>query len=138
MSKTQEEKLKKSVDNSESFENLNKNMKSNRGGARPGAGRKPNKERARIKRMINKISKHGLGREVLNGKKTARIEILLTALFREGVKGNVSAIREYFDRQLGKSKERVELSNEEGKVFNINISTVEDDGDKLETNKKAK
>lgn len=126
------------------LENLNKitnsSLGNGYGGARLNAGRKPNKDKAMIRKMKAKIEKHGLGMEVANGKKQTRIEILLTVLFREGAKGSVAAIKEYFDRQVGKSKESIELGNSEDRAFQVNITTVGDkqNGNKLGTNQKTK
>lgn len=139
MKAIQENKL----ENVSKLENLNKNTNSSSeqgyGGARLNAGRKPNKDKAVVKKMKQKIEKHGLGVEVVNGKKQSRVEILLTVLFREGAKGNVPAIKEYLDRQVGKSKESIELGNPEGRVFQVNITTVgnKHNGNQLGTNDKT-
>lgn len=136
--------LENKPEKSSNLENLNKITNSSSGngygGARLNAGRKPNKDKAMIKKMKAKIEKHGLGTEVINGKKQSRIEILLTVLFREGAKGSVSAIKEYLDRQVGKAKERIELGSPEDRAFQVNITTVGDkqNGNKLGTNQKTK
>lgn len=139
MKTTQDKKQKKPK-----LEKLKKNRKPRKkmkhGGARKGAGRKPKKDNENVRKMKELIEGHGLEMEDINGKKVERIAILLTVLFREGAKGNITAIKEYLDRQLGKAKESVELKNEEGRTFKINISTVggKKDGNKLATNKKTK
>ena len=124
MKATQETK----PENTKNLENLNiatnSSVDSRHGGARLNAGRKPNRDKEAVRKMKSKIEQHGLKTEVINGKKQSRVEILLTVLFREGAKGNVSAIKEYFDRQVGRSKESIELGNPEGRVFQVNISTV--------------
>ena len=133
----------KRQENGSKLENLKKNTNSSlpvcHGGARENAGRKPKKEKEAVRKMKAKIEKHGLGTEVVNGKKQTRVEILLMVLFREGAKGNISAIREYFDRQIGKVTESIELGNKEGRVFQVNITTIGDkqNGDQLETNEEA-
>ena len=125
------------------LENLKKNSKPKKkkkhGGARKGAGRKPKIDNENVRKMKALIEGHGLELEDVNGKKLERVAILLTVLFREGAKGNITAIKEYLDRQLGKAKESVELKNEEGRTFKINISTVgsKQNGNKLATNKKT-
>ena len=130
-------------ENVSKLENLNKITNSSSatgyGGARLNAGRKPKKDKAVVRKMKEKIEKHGLGVEVVNGKKQSRVEILLTVLFREGAKGNVPAIKEYLDRQVGKSKESIELGNPEGRVFQVNITTVgnKHNGNQLGTNDKT-
>jgi hypothetical protein len=140
MKATQDKRLKK-VDN---FDFLKKNTKSKikdgRGGFRPRAGRKRKEDKEAVRQMKELIEGHGLEVEEINGKKVPRVSILLTVLFREGAKGNITAIKEYLDRQIGKVKESLELKNEEGRTFKVSITTVGDkkDGDKLATNKKAK
>ncbi len=140
MKTTQDKKRKKSA----KLENLKKNRNSSygkkHGGARKNAGRKPKNDNEKVRKMKEIIAGHGLEEEEVNGKKLARVEILLTVLFREGAKGNITAIKEYLDRQLGKAKESVELKNEEGRMFKIKISTVgvKKDGNKLATNRKTK
>lgn len=140
MKTTQAKKRKKSA----KLENLKKNRKSSckkkHGGSRKNSGRKLKSDNKKVIEMKEIIEGHGLEEETINGKKLARVAILLTVLFREGAKGNITAIKEYLDRQLGKSKESVELKNEDGREFKISISTVgsKNDGNKMATNKKAK
>ncbi|MCF7819889.1 MAG: hypothetical protein K9M44_00255 [Candidatus Pacebacteria bacterium] len=140
MKTTQGKKQKKSAKLENLKKNRNSSCKKKHGGARNNAGRKPKEDNEKVREMKEIIAGHGLEEEEVNGKKVARVAILLTVLFREGAKGNITAIKEYLDRQLGKAKESVEWSNEEGREFKISISTVGDkkDGDKLATNKKAK
>jgi hypothetical protein len=133
----------KKPENVSKLENLNKitnsSLANGYGGARLNAGRKPNWEKAVVKKMKARIQKHGLGVEVVNGKKQTRLEILLTVLFREGAKGNVSAIKEYLDRQVGKSKESIEMTDPEGRLFQVNITTVsnKNNDNQLGTNDKT-
>jgi len=126
-------------ENANNLEILKKDTNSSWGGARNNAGRLAKKDKECVRKMKAKIEKHGLGVEVVNGKRQSRVEILLMVLFREGAKGNVPAIKEYLDRQVGKSTESIELGNKEGRVFQVNITTVGDkqNGNKLGTNQKA-
>lgn len=129
---------------STNLENLKKNRKSKKekkhGGARSGAGRKPKIDNENVRKMKELIEGHGLEQEDINGKKLERVIILLTVLFREGAKGNIAAIKEYLDRQLGKAKESVELKNGDGGSFSIKISTLDkkQNGHQLDSNKKTK
>ncbi len=129
----------KRPENVSKLENLKKNKKSSHGGKRNNSGRKPSEEKEKVRQMKELIEGHGLEEEEVNGKKLARVAILLTVLFREGAKGNISAIKEYLDRQVGKSTESIELGNKEGRVFKVRITTVGDkkNGHKLGTNQKT-
>jgi len=143
MKATPENKPKKS----NNFDYLNKITKSKlkskaekkSGGTRSGAGRPRKEDKEAVRQMKDLIEGHGLEAETVNGKKQARVSILLTVLFREGAKGNIAAIREYLDRQIGKSTESIELGNKDDRVFKVKISTVgnKSNGDKLGTNQKT-
>ncbi len=118
--------------------------KERRGGKRKGSGRKPDLSKIKIAEIKAEIENHGY--EEINrpkqGKliKTRRILMVLDRLFAEAINGNIHAIKEYLNRQIGKVSDSLEVKNPEGGVFKINISTVGDNenGDKLATNKKTK
>lgn len=127
-------------ENANNLENLKKKKISSWGGKRKNSGRLATNKRINAVKMKEKIEAHGLVEETVNGKQQTRVEILLTVLFREGAKGSVSAIKEYLDRQVGKSIESIEVGNKEGRIFNVKITTVgnKKNGNKLETNHKTK
>lgn len=93
------------------------------GGKRPGAGRKPNKERL-IKLGIKEIlDKHGLETvEVVETDRATgatrtvpktRVQALLDVLYNEGHnKRNVPAIKEYYDRVMGRPIQSLQHSGE--------------------------
>jgi hypothetical protein len=90
-------------------ENIEKRPKSKKGGYRPGSGRKPLVSKEEIERVKKLIEQHSVEIDPKDKKKRARILRLLDTLYEEGVKRrNIAAIREYLDRQLGKSKEHVD------------------------------
>src|SRR5882672_12672505 len=102
-------------------ENIEISKKSKRGGARPGSGRKPLIDKAEIDRVRALISQHGIEVDPGDVKKRTRILRLLDVLYEKGVnKEDTQAIREYLDRQLGKSKEHMDLTS--GNLpFNLTI-----------------
>ena len=79
------------------------------GGRRSGSGRKSLVPKEEIERVKKLIEQHSMETDPKDKKKRARILRLLDTLYEEGVKRrNISAIREYLDRQLGKSKEHID------------------------------
>jgi hypothetical protein len=101
-------------------ETIEKKTKSKMGGFRPGSGRKPLVSKEEIERVKKLIEQHSVEIDPKDKKKRARILRLLDTLYEEGVKKhNIAAIREYLDRQLGKSKEHVELKGD--LPFNLTI-----------------
>ena len=94
--------------------------KNGRGGKREGAGRKKisdSEVAEKIKEDLNFFileedtiqiidKKTGKVREMTANKNT----ILLMQLYKEGMKGNVVAIKEYFERTMGKAKQPIDLS----------------------------
>jgi hypothetical protein len=105
---------------SESVEKIEKKPKSKKGGARPGSGRKPLLDKAEIEHVKELISQHGIQIDSKDKQKRLRILRLLDILYEQGTKKkDVRAIKEYFDRQLGKSKEHVELKGD--LPFNLTI-----------------
>lgn len=104
------------------MENLEKSKESGWGGKRENSGRKPllNKEElAKIKEIVSQhgseeVEEIGIKGEVI---KLTRIEHLMGILYREGCdKKSISAIKEYLDRQMGRSKEHIDLTTK-GKEF---------------------
>jgi len=91
------------------------------GGARPGAGRKPSEERLALLGYKQVIDKHGHEMvqvtEVSGGKtkivEKSRLLAMLDILFIEGhQKRNITAVKEYLDRVLGKAPQALEHSGE--------------------------
>ncbi len=86
---------------------LKKEGKSKRGGLRSGAGRRPDLNKQTLAEVKARIAGHAAVEiEVTKSGKMVRIlriEALLDILFREGMKGNIQAIKEYLDRQIGKA-----------------------------------
>lgn len=118
--KPKTEKLKKSSEIS-----LKKPKKSyykkkgGNGGAREGAGRKPNAEKERLIILEERAENHALeevdvaltSKQGIKMVKKTRDVALLDVLFTEGLKRkNIQAIREYFDRTRGKARQPVEHS----------------------------
>lgn len=81
-----------------------------KGGARPGAGRKPGPasiEREKMKAYIaERIAENG--------------EMIVNALLKKASKGDVLAVRELFDRGFGKATQAI--SNEDGVPFVLQIA----------------
>lgn len=107
------------------IEKLNSETKSKkrRGGARQGAGRKPNLEKLKakgIKEMMENHAQEVVDVVVMN-KQTGKTEVvkktrqqaLLDALYTEGHNNkNIPAIKEYFDRTMGKATQFIEMETE--------------------------
>lgn len=90
------------------FEKIEKEKSSSWGGKREGSGRKPMLAPEELVRVKELIGQHGS--ELDKQKKKERCLVLLDVLYQEGVsKRNILAIKEYLDRQLGKSKQSVDL-----------------------------
>ena len=104
----------------------------NNGGVREGSGRKPNLlARAELERVKELISQHGS--EIDPKAKKERCLALLDILYQEGYsKRNIIAIKEYLDRQLGKSKQSLDV---EGKLSIIGneVTLQEYDGEESES-----
>lgn len=82
-----------------------------RGGKRPGAGRKRGSKASHT--LEAQVMREHLIQEVIKEK-----EPLISALIARGKKGDVQALREIFDRVLGKVKETTKIENE-GLPFQI-------------------
>jgi len=102
--------------------NLNLKPKSKRGGSRPNAGRKPEVALQELKKIKERIAAHGI-QEVEITKahgqkiKLTRIEALLDVLFDMGFKEkNLAAIKEYYDRQLGKAIQPIAGTGENNEI----------------------
>jgi hypothetical protein len=94
---------------------LEKVEKRKHGGRRQGSGRKPLLSKEEIARVKAIIEQHAMQIDETDKQKRERILRLLDVLYAEGVKKhNVPAIKEYLDRQLGKAKERVEMTGANG------------------------
>jgi hypothetical protein len=102
-------------------ENLEKQHKAKHGGPRKGSGRKPLISKDEIERVKRLIEEHSMDIDPKDKKKRIRILRILDVLYEEGTKKkpNIAALKEYLDRQLGKSKEHVELKGD--LPFNITI-----------------
>jgi hypothetical protein len=87
-------------------ENLENGKISGWGGKREGSGRKPllNKEDLAIVKEL--ICQHGSEIDPLESKERALV--LMDKLYEHGKTGNIPAIKEYLDRQLGKSRESID------------------------------
>lgn len=88
---------------SENLEKFEKKKKSKWGGKRGNSGRKPLLGKEKLEEVKSLIAEHGSQIDPI--KKKERVLVLLDTLYQLGVKGNPSAIKEYLDRQLGKSKQ---------------------------------
>jgi len=105
------------------------------GGIRPGAGRPKLTDEERLKRadlkdalkkeLYRRVYGHGWAVVKKAGKEKTRIEHLLDVLFELGfTKKNINAIKEYYDRMLGKSKESIDLTTKGEKITGIEITEV--------------
>jgi len=96
-------------------------QKSKNGGKREGAGRKPLLNQADLALVKTLIGQHGSELDPL--KKKEKVLVLMDVLYQEGQKGNIIAVKEYLDRQMGKSKESINhVINTEG--FNLVLNEV--------------
>jgi hypothetical protein len=99
------------------------------GGHREGSGRKPLLNKAEIERVKTLIAQHGLQIDDSDLHKRTRLLRLLDVLYEKGVsKQDTQAIKEYLDRQLGKSKELVEHSGN----LPFTLTIVQKDGGKTD------
>jgi hypothetical protein len=89
-----------------------------KGGKRPNAGR----PKGTIAKSTQKAL---LFREYLVKRVIKEQDPLVTALIKKGRSGDISAIRELFDRAFGKSKESVELSGIGGLPIEIDFNIKE-------------
>lgn len=83
----------------------------NNGGARIGAGRKPLLNREDLDKVYELVSQHAAEVDETDLEKRERVLVLLEVLYGEGKKGNIPAVKEYLDRQMGKSKESLDLTS---------------------------
>lgn len=87
----------------------------NNGGRRKGSGRKPLLNKEDLERVQELIGQHGA--EVDPNTKQERILSLLDVLYEEGsTNRNIAAIKEYFDRQMGKPKQSVDLTTRQEEI----------------------
>ena len=95
------------------------------GGYRPGSGRKPDLDKKAMKEALQAIKNHGMA--IDDGEKVTRIEKMYEKLYELGMdKDNMSAIQEYLNRQLGKSKEKIDITTGGDKITGFNYLTPED------------
>ena len=97
-----------------------KPKKENRGGARANSGRPKNPQRQEFIKVFKDIRNHSNEVVALRDKKTGqiikkkRVLFLLDALWTLAVnEKNVYAIKEYFDRAIGKSPQTIEIEDNE-------------------------
>lgn len=83
---------------------------SNWGGKRKNSGRKPLLGKEELEAVKALIAQHGAEED----EKTKKIRTLalLEKLYDLGIAGNVSAVREYLDRVMGRSKESVDVTTD--------------------------
>lgn len=96
------------------LEKLEKDEKSRWGGKRQNSGRKPQLGKEELERVKELIGQHGS--EVDPDKKQERVLVLLDQLYKEGKDGNIAAIKEYLDRQLGKAKDSIDITTKGDKI----------------------
>ena len=103
------------------IEKIEKDGRKQNGGRRKGSGRKPLLDNARIAEVKELIAQHGIQVDERDLQKRTRILRLLDVLYERGVeRQDIQAIKEYLDRQLGKSKERVDVTSGD-LPFNLTI-----------------
>ena len=99
-----------------SIEKLEKDKQSSWGGSREGSGRKPLLNKEELEKVRELIGQHGSEIDGIFAKKE-RCLALLDVLYEEGfTKHNIAAIKEYFDRQLGKAPQGIDLTTKGEKV----------------------
>ena len=102
----------------------------NNGGARPGSGRKPLLPDAELIYVKNLLHQHGAEIDENEKERKTRGAHLMDALYAAGKKGNIIAIKEYFDRQLGKAQQSLDMTSK-GEKINLlelfNTATKEDE-----------
>jgi len=102
--------------------------KNGHGGARKGAGRKPDPERQAVIRLKKEISDFISGTDPV--KKQKRMLVVTQALYKEASHGNIQAIKEWNDRAIGKAKESVDVTSDGEKLdtYTIKIIPPKEDG----------
>lgn len=106
------------MDNEE-LEKLEKENKSSWGGKRDKSGRKPQLANEELQRVKELISFHGGELDDIEQKE--RVLVLMDQLYKLGRAGNVIAIKEYLDRQIGKAKESIDHTTDGEKIEIITI-----------------
>lgn len=109
----------------QTFENIENKPKSKRGGKRNGSGRKPLLDKKILEQIKERMKAHGAEQVLVEGiekkkMKMTRAEALLEVLYKEGLKGNIQAIKEYFDRIMGKAVQPIE-GVKEGEAITIDF-----------------
>ena len=93
------------------------------GGYRPGSGRKPDLDARALKEAMQAIKNHGM-KIPDDSSKLTRIEMIYNKLYELGMdNNNIAALKEYLDRQLGKSKEKLDITTKGDKVLGFNYIT---------------
>lgn len=95
----------------ENLKKLEKIKESSWGGKRNGSGRRPLLNQKDLEKVQELVSQHSAEVDETDLEKRERVLVLLEKLYEEGKKGNVQAIKEYLDRQMGKSKESIDLTS---------------------------
>lgn len=90
-----------------------------RGGVRKNAGRKPDIDKIEIKKLKEKISTHGL--EIDLRTKKSRVLSILDVMYELAISGNMQAMKEYLNRQIGNSENLNINLSEERPVVGFNI-----------------
>lgn len=109
----------------EENDKLEKDEKSNWGGKREGSGRKPLLDKEELLRVKELIAQHGSEFDEIQGKE--RVLALMDALYEEGInKRNIAAIKEYFDRQMGKSKDSLDVTTNGKDLQSVLVKFLDD------------
>ena len=82
----------------------------NNGGKRDGSGRKPLLDKEEILRVKELLSQHSAEVDETDLEKRERVLVLMDKLYEEGKAGNIMAIKEYLDRQMGKAKDNLDIT----------------------------
>lgn len=109
--------------------------KGGHGGKRQGTGRKPSKPdevRRTIKKAYEEFAEDEVevqelhkGTKEIRVKKLKRIRVIQEALFKKAKDGDVSAIKEFNDRVMGKSKQPITGGEEDDTPLRIEHSGID-------------
>ena len=118
-------------------EKLEKAKSPSWGGARPGSGRKPLLNLEDLERVKELVSQHSAEVDETDLQKRERVLVLMEILYEEGKsKKNIAAIREYLDRQMGKSKESLDLTSKgKGIAMPVLVKFMQEDEERTEDNR---
>ena len=118
----------------QSLEKLEKVKKSNWGGFRPGSGRKPLLSPEALDEVRELVAQHSAEVDETDKEKRQRVLILMEKLYEYGKKGNIAAVREYLDRQMGKSKESFDITTK-GKALPVLVQFMKENETGTEDNR---